>query len=420
MFALVDGNCFYASCERVFRPELRDKAIVVLSNNDGCVVTRTPQAKALDIKMGVPYYQIKHLVDSGELIVFSSNYELYADLSRRMMGSIASLVPAIEVYSIDECFADVTGMSALNSLGHQIRERVLQWVGIPTCVGIAPTKTLAKYCNHLAKRHQRHFGGVVVWDDLTPARQAKALASEPVSEVWGIGCRISKKLEAQGIHTVYDFYNANTATMRQQFGVVIERTQRELHGIACDQLHFCEDNKQHIIRSRSFGKCVPDIETLESAVAHHISSGAAKLRQQGTQAHTVGVFIHTNRFREQDAQYNGHRLITLPMATSDTLKLNAVAQTLLKTIYRKGYGYKKCGIELGGVESTRTVQQDLWLQGDTVRSHKLMEAMDKTNGKFGKGSLRLGSELMSTGWHMNRDALSPCFTTRFSDFLNVD
>ena len=420
MFALVDGNCFYASCERVFRPELRDKAIVVLSNNDGCVVTRTPQAKALDIKMGVPYYQIKHLVDSGELIVFSSNYELYADLSRRMMGSIASLVPAIEVYSIDKCFADVTGMSALNSLGHQIRERVLQWVGIPTCVGIAPTKTLAKYCNHLAKRHQRHFGGVVVWDDLTPARQAKALASEPVSEVWGIGCRISKKLEAQGIHTVYDFYNANTATMRQQFGVVIERTQRELHGIACDQLHFCEDNKQHIIRSRSFGKCVPDIETLESAVAHHISSGAAKLRQQGTQAHTVGVFIHTNRFREQDAQYNGHRLITLPMATSDTLKLNAVAQTLLKTIYRKGYGYKKCGIELGGVESTRTVQQDLWLQGDTVRSHKLMEAMDKTNGKFGKGSLRLGSELMSTGWHMNRDALSPCFTTRFSDFLNVD
>ena len=421
MFALVDGNCFYASCERVFRPELRDKAIVVLSNNDGCVVTRTPQAKALGIKMGVPYYQVKHLVDSGELITFSSNYELYADLSRRMMDSIATLVPAIEVYSIDECFADTSGLNELNSLGHQIRERVLQWVGIPTCVGIAPTKTLAKYCNHLAKRHQRHFGGVLVWSDLSQARQAKALASEPVGEIWGIGRRISKRLEGQGIHTALDFYNADTATLRQQFGVVIERTQRELHGTACDQLHFSEENKQHIIRSRSFGKCVSDIATLESAIAHHISSGAAKLRQQGTQAHTVGVFIHTNRFREQDAQYNGHRLITLPMASSDTIKLNSVAQALLKSIYRPGFGYKKCGIELGGVESAITsVQQDLWMHGDSIRSHKLMEAMDKTNGKFGKGSLRLGSELMSTGWHMNRDVLSPCFTTRFNDLLNVE
>ena len=306
MFALIDGNSFYCSCERVFRPELRRQPLVVLSNNDGCVVARSTEAKALGIPMGIPYFKVRHFIRSGQLVAFSSNYELYADMSARMMQTIASLVEAIETYSIDEAFAEMADGDHLAEQGMQIRQRVLQWVGIPTCVGIAPTKTLAKLCNHLAKQYAG-LNGVLVWGNLSGERQMKAMTHVSVDKVWGIGRRIAQKLNAQGIHTVWDFYCADTATLRRQFGVVLERTQRELHGLACESLHQQEDKRQHLIRSRSFGQAVTDVETLEAAIAHHISSGAAKLREQGTQAHVVGVFVHTNRFREQDAQYHCHR-----------------------------------------------------------------------------------------------------------------
>ncbi|HRM31396.1 MAG TPA: Y-family DNA polymerase [Acinetobacter johnsonii] len=420
MFALCDGNSFYASCERVFRPELSHAAIVCVSNNDGCVVTRTAEAKRLGIKMGQPLFQIRHFIEQGKLVAFSSNYELYADLSRRMMQSIASLVPAIEVYSIDECFCDVNGMPNLIGLGHQIRERVLMWVGIPTCVGIAPTKTLAKFCNHLAKKYQAHFNGVLVWSDLPKERQLKAMASEAVDEVWGIGRQIGKRLQEQNIRTVLDFYHANTAMIRSQFGVVLERTQRELHGIACESLIVHEENRQHIVRSRSFGRCVNEIEALQAAVTHHIADAAAKLRAQGTQAHTVGVFIHTNRFKASDEQYFNRRHAILPMASANTLLLNHTAQMVLKHMFRPNLAYKKCGIELGGIENAESgVQQDLWLTSATEKSIHLMHVWDQIHAKFGKGRIKLGSELLSSDWLMNRDALSPCFTTRFSDLLQV-
>ena len=420
MFALCDGNSFYASCERVFRPELRNTAIICVSNNDGCVVTRTAEAKRLGIKMGQPLFQLKHFIERGELVAFSSNYELYADLSRRMMQSIASLVPATEVYSIDECFCDVTGMENLNELGQQMRDRVQMWVGIPTCVGIAPTKTLAKFCNHLAKKYQTHFDGVLVWPDLPQERQLKAMASESVDEVWGIGRRIGARLKAQNINTVLDFYKANTAMIRRQFGVVLERTQRELQGIPCDTLHTQEDNRQHIVRSRSFGRTVNDIEALQAAVTHHIADAAAKLRAQGTQAHTVGVFIHTNRFKASDTQYFNQRYAVLPMASADTILLNQAAQNVLQYIFKPNLAYKKCGIELGCIENAKTgVQQDLWLTSATEKSIHLMDAWDQIHAKYGKGRVKLGSELLSSDWLMNRDALSPCFTTRFSDLLQV-
>ena len=421
MFALCDGNSFYASCERVFRPELRNTAIICVSNNDGCVVTRTAEAKRLGIKMGQPLFQLRHLIERGELVAFSSNYELYADLSRRMMQSIASLVPATEIYSIDECFCDVTGMENLNDLGHQMRDRVMLWVGIPTCVGIAPTKTLAKFCNYLAKKYQTHFDGVLVWTDLPKERQLKAMASEAVDEVWGIGRRIGAKLKAQNINTVLDFYNANTAMIRRQFGVVLERTQRELQGISCDSLHPQEDNRQHIVRSRSFGRTVNDIEALQAAVTHHIADAAAKLRAQGTQAHTVGVFIHTNRFKASDTQYFNQRYAVLPMASADTILLNQAAQNVLQHIFKPNLVYKKCGIELGGIENaTSGVQQDLWLNSATEKSIHLMHAWDQIHTKYGKGRVKLGSELLSSDWLMNRDALSPCFTTRFSDLMQIN
>ena len=420
MFALCDGNSFYASCERVFRPDLRNTTICVLSNNDGNVVTRTIEAKKLGIKMGTPYFQIKHLVHQGKLVVFSSNYELYANLSMRMMQSLASLVSCMESYSIDEAFLLLDGIEDLHGMGHQIRERVMQWVGIPTCVGIGPTKTLAKFCNHLAKKYPKALNGVLVWRDLGPERQMKAMASEAVGEVWGIGRRISAKLAEQGIITVWDFYQADTSTLRRQFGVVVERTQRELHGFVCEDLHQQEENKQHIVRSRSFGQTVQDMDTLESAIAHHISSAAAKLREQGTQAHTVGVYINTNRFNDKEPQYFNHRYTTLSMASSDTRVLHQAALSVLKQIYRPGFKYKKCGIELSGIESASTgVQQDLWLQEPSEKSLVLMQALDQANAKFGRGTIKIGSELMSTDWHMNRDKLSPCFTTRFSDLRVV-
>lgn len=410
MYALIDGNCFYASCERVFRPELKHTAIVVLSNNDGCVVARSAEAKALGIKMGTPYFQVRHLEKQGRLKVFSSNYELYADLSRRMIDTISGLVPAIEVYSIDECFADLTGMENLAGIGHGIRERVMRWIGIPTCVGVAPTKTLAKFCNHLAKKYPKHFGGVVVWTDWSADIQKRALCSQTVSEVWGIGGRTAIKLAKQGIITAWDFVQANTYTLRTQYGVVVERVQRELQGMPCHELELVVEKRQHIVRSRSFGAAVTGIEDLQAAVSFHVASGADKLRQEKTQACTLGVVIQTNRFKPEQPQYCGYQVSSI-FPTSDTILLNRVAQHLLTKIYRSGYFYKKCGIELGGIE--KNMQNDFF----EVVQHRdaLMQSIDRINAKFGRGTISFAAEKLGNQWKMNRHKLSPCYTTRLED-----
>ncbi|ORF06326.1 DNA polymerase V UmuC [Snodgrassella alvi] len=420
MFALIDGNNFYCSCERAYRPELRQQPVIVLSNNDGCVISRSNEAKDMGIRMGVPYFQIQHLVRQDKLIVFSSNYELYADLSRRMMSTIASLVPAIEIYSIDECFASLHGLNNLHQLGHNIRSRIQQWVGIPTCVGIAPTRTLAKFCNHLAKRHRHHFNGVVVWTDWNQNIRQRALASEPVTEIWGIGRRTGHKLAAQGIHTALDFINAHTPTLRKQFGVVLERTQREMQGIPCSELITEEAGRQNIVRSRSFGNIVTNLDGLQAAISHHITAGAAKLREQNSQAHIIGVFIYTNRFRHDLPQYNGYRITKLPQASNDTLTLNHIARHLLNSIYRSGYEYKKCGIELSGIEPAHTFRQlDLLCHSQHNHRPELMRAWDNITSRYGRSSIRLGSELQSGDWLMTRTQLSNCITTRFKEILTI-
>lgn len=364
--------------------------------------------------MGVPYYQVRHLEKQGRLKVFSSNYELYADLSRRMMDTIAGLVPAIEVYSIDECFADLTGMGNLAEIGREIRGRVLRWIGIPTCVGVAPTKTLAKFCNHLAKKYPKHFGGVVVWADWSADIQRRALESQSVSEVWGIGIQTAAKLNKQGIFTAWDFVNADSYTLRCRYGVVIERVQRELQGISCHELEIISDKKQHILRSRSFGRSVTQIEDLQAAISHHISSGAAKLRQEKTQACTLSVFIQTNRFREELPQYYGHRITSI-FPTSDSIVLNRFAQNLLGDIYRSGFIYKKCGIGLGGIE--QIAQNDLF--GSPVTHEVLMQSIDQINTKFGRDTISLAAEKLGRQWHMSRQNLSPCYTTRMNDLLLI-
>ncbi|MCL9790841.1 Y-family DNA polymerase [Neisseria subflava] len=416
MFALIDGNSFYCSCERVFRPELKNVPVVVLSNNDGCVVARSTEAKALGIKMGEPYFRVKHLVSQGRLKAYSSNYELYADLSRRMMETIAGCVPAVEIYSIDECFADMSGIENLTELGCQIRQRVLQWVGIPTCVGIAPTKTLAKFCNHLAKRYPDHFRGVVVWGDWNETIRLRALRSQGVDEIWGIGRRTADKLSEQGIRTALDFVEADTATIRRRYGVTVERTQREMQGIVCDGLHPNAQPRQNLVRSRSFGTRIETLEALQAAVTHHISLGAEALRKDGLTASAVSVFLHTDFFHENEPQYHNSLAQNLIVPIADTVHLNRIAQRLLTDIYRSGYLYKKCGIELHGLKPVTQMQADLW---EPTKANPVMEAWDKINRQYGRGHLKLASELLADDWKMNRDRLSPCYTTQFMDLLVI-
>ncbi|QEY25804.1 Y-family DNA polymerase [Neisseria zalophi] len=418
MFALIDGNNFYASCERVFRPDLKNTPIVVLSNNDGCVVARSSEAKKLGIRMGVPFFQIRHLVSSGSVVAKSSNYKLYTDLSRRMMETIATLVPSIEIYSIDECFADVSGMADLTQLGYSIRQRVMQWVGIPTSIGIAATKTLSKFCNHLAKQYPKQFNGVVVWEYWPASIQERALASQPVAEIWGIGRHTSEKLAAQKIQTALDFYRSDAAMLRARYGVVIERIHRELHGYTCHDLQVETDTRKHIIRSRSFGKTLTEFEALEAAISHHISDGAAILRQEGTLATTVTVFIHTNRFRENEPQYCGHLMSVLVEPTADTIQLNRAALALLKKIYRPGLEFKKAGIELGGIQPSGIIQANLW-SSNTVDRSSLLSAWDEITAHYGRHCIKLASELLSSDWHMSRDALSPCYTTSLQDVVVI-
>lgn len=419
MFALIDGNSFYASCERVFRPDLQHKPIVVLSNNDGCVITRTAEAKALGIKMGEPYFKLKHLERKHDIQIFSSNYELYADLSRRMMNTVATLVPRTEVYSIDECFADVAGMRDLTQLGTEIRARVLQWVGIPTCVGIAPTKTLAKFCNRLAKKHAQ-FKGVVNWNDWNENIQGRALNSEEVTEVWGIGRQIGQRLNQMGIYTAGDFARASTPSIRKAFGVVVERTQRELQGISCLEIEEVVPKRQQIIRSRSFGQSVKDIDGLQAALSSHVAEAASQLRKQQSVAATMQVFIHTNRFNTELPQYNGFNTINLPIGTCDTLKLDALAQAVLKQIYKPHYEYKKCGVVLSGIEHSAAQAQLDWLNpGDSEKRLKLMDCLDQLNERFGRKSIGNATGGLTQAWQMKRDSLSPMYTTSFADLLVI-
>lgn len=419
MYALIDGNCFYASCERVFRPDLRTSPIVVLSNNDGCVITRTAEAKALGIKMGEPLHKIRPMIKRFGIEVFSSNYELYGDLSRRMMETIATLVPRTEIYSIDECFADVAGMSDLTDLGREIRARVLQWVGIPTCVGIAPTKTLAKYCNHLAKRHTT-FKGVVNWNDWSEAIQTRALNSEPASEVWGIGRRISEHLALMNIHTAGDLQRAPTDLIRKTFGVTVERTQHELRGLPCLEFETIAPNKQQLLRSRSFGQALTAIEDIQAALAHHVSEAAEDLRKQACIAYGVGIMLQTNPFNSNDKQYYLNDSTIIQAGTADTRTINNAAQTLLKRGFKTGLKYKKCGVILTALESIDNPKQFDWLNpSDSDNSKVLMSCIDGLNKRFGRGSMMLGDEPLSASWKMQRGHLSPMYTTRFAELLRI-
>ena len=396
-FLHIDGNTFYASVHRVFDPTLRRRPVVVLSNNDGCVVTRTAEAKALGIARGVPYFQIRELAERHGVAVLSSNYELYQSMSDRMMAVIRTLVPRQEIYSIDEQFADVSGMENLTALGREARARVLKWTGIPTCAGIAPTKTLAKLCDHWAKVHSV-FGGVLNWDDLSPARREKAFA-------------------------VIDF-------VRVPGGVVLERTWLELQGRCCIELEETPPGRKQIVRSRSFSAPVSDLDGLLCAASVRMESAARVLRREGSEATHVGVLFSTSRFRENEPQHSAEVGERLLRPTADTIELTAVAEALVRRAWRRGFAYCRLGVVLSGLVpavdgAARCVQpQSLFdePEDDSARERRrrLMMTSDMITGRFGRDAIRTAACLQADGWEMRRDRMTPCSTTCWDEMPGVD
>lgn len=415
VFALVDCNNFYVACERLFRPDLRNTPMVVLSNNDGCVVSRSPEVKALGIKTGDPVHKIKHLIRKHGIQCFSSNYALYGDISQRVMSTLEQLAPQVEVYSIDEAFIDMSGMEncvGLLEFGHQLRQRVQQWTGITTCVGIAPTKTLAKLANEAAKKY-RATGGVV---DLTsPQRQRKLMELMPVSEVWGIGRKLTAALEFLGIKTALQLADADPRWIGRNFSVVVERTVLELNGQPCAELVEDIPARQQILCSRSFGEDIRRFNAMREAITCFVSTGAEKLRQQNHKAKRLTVFVRTCPYRDGPGYYSNSASVDLLEPTSDTRRLVESAHAALKTIWRDGHSYKKGGIMLCELYESGTWQPDIFTEKrESSRSEALMQTIDSINQK-GLGRIFLASQGTRPGWSMKQEHLSPAYTTRWSD-----
>lgn len=409
--ALVDCNNFYVSCERLFRPDIKTTPVVVLSNNDGCVVSRSNEAKAIGIRMGQPWFECKALAEEHGVLALSSNYALYADLSNRVMRILSTYSPRHEVYSIDECFVDLTGTPKLREVSYQMRERVMQWTGIPVCVGIGPTKTLAKLANFVAKKHPRSQG-VFNFNDLSETQHIKLLSSIRVDEVWGVGPKLSKRLAAHGIQTVQELRAAHTPTLRAEFGVVMEKTQRELQGIACISLQEVEPNKQQIISSRSFGNMVQDMDALKDAMSTFVANACAKLRAQGSQASVIQVFLQTNRFRKDLPQYMPSLAIALPYPTHDSLLVNQWAGDLIEHMFKAEYQYKKAGIVLSEISPVSHHQGD-WLEKapQSKASADLMHTIDALNHRFGRGAVKISTQGAHKAWQMRQARKSPGYTT---------
>lgn len=407
--ALVDCNNFYVSCERVFRPDLKTAPVVVLSNNDGCAVSRSNEAKALGIKMGQPWFECKDLAEKHGILALSSNYALYADMSNRVMSILSDYSPRHEVYSIDESFVDLTGMPKLRELTYSMRERVTAWTGIPVCVGVGPTKTLAKLANHIAKKHPRSKG-VFNYNDLSEDQQRRVLSKLEVGEVWGVGRRIAARLAEFNIHTVQDLRAAHTPTLRAEFGVVLEKTQRELQGIACIELQEMIPDKKQIVSSRSFGQSVKDVAELKDAMSTFVANACAKLRAQGSHAALIQVSLHTNRFRKDLPQYNPCFAVPLPQPTSDSRLVNRWAGYLVERLFKPEYEYKKAGIMLGEITPASLHQSD-WLEPTQTTDTRLMDALDGLNSKFGRGTVKVSTQGAFKQWQMKQERKSPSYTT---------
>lgn len=417
VFALIDCNSFYASCERVFRPDLAKTPIVVLSNNDGCVIARSYDAKPF-VKMGQPYFQIKDHLRRHGIVAFSSNYALYGDMSERVMTIIESMVPALEVYSIDEAFADLTGIPGdLSAFGRHMRSTLLKRTGIPVGVGIARTKTLAKLANHTAKRLLDITGGVV--DLCDPFKRDWTLRNTDVGEVWGIGRRMKAHLETMGIKTAMDLAKADPWMLRQKFSVVIEKTARELAGTSCLELGEADPPKQEICCSRMFGSRLTQIEPIKEAVATYTQRAAEKLRAQNSLCKKIRVSIRTGMFNPEEAKYANGALVELPYPTNDVRLMTKAATEAVNRLFRPGFKYSKAEVLLMDLRQPGEFTDDLFAHSQPVMADKVMSLLDEINGRWGKGVLRVASVPVAPGWAMRRELMSQSYTTKVDQLWTV-
>ncbi|SEJ95410.1 translesion error-prone DNA polymerase V subunit UmuC [Pseudomonas sp. NFR16] len=417
VFALIDCNSFYASCERVFRPDLAKTPIVVLSNNDGCVIARSYDAKPF-VKMGQPYFQIKDHLRRNGVVAFSSNYALYGDISERVMMIIESMVPALEVYSIDEAFADLTGIPGdLTAFGRHIRATLFKRTGIPVGVGIARTKTLAKLANYTAKRLLDKTGGVV---DLCDQFKCDwTLRNTDVGEVWGVGKRMKAHLEVMGIKSAMDLAKADAWTLRQKFSVVIEKTARELAGTSCLELGEADPPKQEICCSRMFGTRLTDIEPIKEAVATYTQRAGEKLRAQNSLCKKIRVSIRTGMFNPEEAKYANGALVELPYPSNDVRLMTKAATEAVNRLFRPGFKYSKAEVLLMDLRQPGEFTDDLFAHSQPAMADTLMSVLDDINGRWGRGTLRVASVPKDPGWAMRRDLMSQSYTTRLDQLWTV-
>ncbi|EDG3844729.1 Y-family DNA polymerase [Salmonella enterica] len=417
MYALADVNSFYASCEKVFRPDLRNKPVVVLSNNDGCVIARSPEAKRLGIKMGVPWFQLKMTQFPEPVIAFSSNYELYASMSNRVMSHLEELAPRVEQYSIDEMFLDVSGIDScidFEDFGRQLREHVRNGTGLTIGVGMGPTKTLAKSAQWASKEWPQ-FGGVLALTTGNPRRTTKLLSLQPVEEIWGVGRRISRKLSTMGITTALQLARANPAFIRKNFNVVLERTVREFNGVSCISLEEAPSPKQQIICSRSFGERVTTYEALRQAICQHAERAAEKLRGERQFCRHIAVFVKTSPFAVNEAYYANVASEKLLLPTRDTRDIISAAVKALDSIWLDGHRYAKAGVMLNDFTPSGVSQLNLFDEEQPrAQSDELMKVLDRINHS-GKGKIWFAGRGIAPEWQMKRDMLSPAYTTRWSD-----
>lgn len=417
MIGLCDCNNFFASCERVFRPDLNGRPVVVLSNNDGCIVARSNEAKALGIKMGTPLFQARDVIEKNNVAVFSSNYQLYGDMSNRVMSVLRSAVPQIEVYSIDEAFLDVREipLEKLQQTARDLSARVWREVGIPVSIGIAPTKTLAKIASKLCKKYPALKGGCLMYKK---ADVEKVLGRFPVEDVWGIGRRSVKKLAAMGVRTALDFYNLTPAAVYNKFTVTGLRTWKELHGEPCINFEDTQADRQTVCVSRSFAKEMRELDELDAAVATFTAKVAEKLRRDNLCASQMSVFILTNRFREDEPQNYQIHTTLFDVATDDTLEMSQAASEALKKIFRKGYGYKKAGVMVTEIVPSGHVQGSLLDTVDRTKRGALMDIIDSINKTAGGNTVRLASQ-GTIDQFSTRTMTSRRFTTSWDEIMEV-
>lgn len=418
MIGLVDGNNFYASCIKAFRPDLKNKPVVVLSNNDGCIIARSPEAKNLGIRMGEPIFKRTDFLKHNQVNIFSANFTLFGDMSDRMMNSLAKYVPTIEVYSIDEAFLDFSGFKNYDLPLYSTRmlNEVAKGTGLSLACGIAPTKALAKMANQFAKYYKK-FNNLCIID--SKEKIEKALKTFPVEKVWGIGRQTAKLMKALNCKTAWDFTRLSDDLVRSRMKIVGLRLKKELLGKSCLELEQIKQPKKSILNSRSFGKLMEDIQDIAEAVTTFASFGAATLREQHCCCTVVTVFLATNTFRLDLPQYYQNRSITIPVASNSTLEITNYALQALQTIFESGYKYKKAGVLLSGIIPADEVQGSLLDCVDREKHSKLMTALDGINHKYGRTSLHLGNISGKNKWGMKQEKLSPCYTTRWSDIIKT-